>query len=138
MLYFPLKERLHKLLQVQNYYQMCQHEGARPQPKDDDYMYDVYDAPSWKEFMGPVTYPNNRFGLIFCIDAWPAFECGSFSVKTGALMNFALSPTERGKPENILLLVVIPTAIKDEGQKNISISWWITNLTPCTSMVSME
>ena len=117
MLYFPLKERLHKLLQVEKYLQMCQHEGERPQPIDDDYMYDVYDAPAWKQFMGPVTYPNNRLGLIFCMDAWPAFECGSFSVKTGGAMNASLPPTERGKPENILLMVVLPTAIKDDAQK---------------------
>ena len=26
-------------------------------------MYDIFDAPAWKEFMGPCTYPNRRIGL---------------------------------------------------------------------------
>ena len=78
---------------------------------------DVYDCSAWKKFMGPVTYPNKRIGLQFCIDAIPAFADGSYSVKPGGCANFSLSPTERFKPENVLILVILPTSIKDPNAK---------------------
>ena len=80
-------------------------------------MCDVFDAPAWKSFMGPVTFPVNRMGLLFCIDAIPAFAEGSFSIKPGVFMNLSLPPTERGKPENMLLALVMPTSIKELAQK---------------------
>lgn len=67
--------------------------------------------------MGPPTYPIKRIGLQFCIDAIPAFAEGSYSVKPGAASNSSLPPTERFKPENMLLIIVIPTSIKDPNVK---------------------
>lgn len=95
---------------------MCQHEFERPKPPD-DVMADVYDTPAWQQFMGPPTFPNNRIGLQFCIDGIPAFIEGSYSVKIGATSNSSLPPTERFKAENMHLLVVIPTDIKDPNVK---------------------
>lgn len=80
-------------------------------------MADVYDAPAWQKFMGPATFPVNRIGLQFCIDAIPAFIEGSYSVKPGAISNFSLPPEERFKPKNMLLVIVIPTDIKDPNVK---------------------
>ena len=116
VLYFPLKARLSALLSTEKYFNMCQHEFLRPRP-DNDIIADVYDAPAWKEFMGPPTYPIKRIALQFCIDAIPAFAEGSYSIKPGGCSNFSLPPTERYKPENMLLLLVIPTCIKDPGVK---------------------
>ena len=96
---------------------MCQHEFLRPKPHDPNVVADVYDSPAWRDFMGPATYPNTRLGFVFCIDAVPAFAEGSHSVKPGVFSNFSLPPTERGKPENMILHIVIPTKIKDPNVK---------------------
>lgn len=115
MLYFPLKERLKKLFASPKYWQMCQHEYARP--RNANLMTDIYDAPAWKEFMGPVSHPNTRIGLIYCIDAFPVNAEGSKSMKPGGYMNASLPPTERGKAQNMLLQIVIPTELKEDQQK---------------------
>jgi len=116
VLFFPLKPRLQKLLRNAKYRAMIEHEVDRPH-QNDELMCDVYDAPVWKEFMGPVTSPNDRMGLQYCIDAFPANAEGSKSMKPGGYMVLSLSPTERTKPENMLMVIIIPTAIKDVGQK---------------------
>lgn len=67
--------------------------------------------------MGPVTYPNQRLGFQYCIDAMPSNAEGSHSVKPGGVSNFSLPPTERFKKENMLLMIVIPTSIKDPSVK---------------------
>ena len=115
VLYFPLKPRLRSLLKTKKYREMCQHEFLRP--RNPDFLTDVYDGSAWKAFMGPATYPNDRIGLQYCIDAFPASAEGSQSLKPGFAMNLSLSPTERHKPENMLLLVVIPTSLKDPNVK---------------------
>ena len=86
--YFPIKERLEKLMSVPRYAKMCQHEFTRP--RNDDYVTDVYDTPCWKEFMGPVTYPNKRMALQFCVDAIPAFAAGTLSLKPAEFINLSL------------------------------------------------
>ena len=115
VLYFPIKPRLSALLKTKKYWNMCQHEAWRPH--NPDIMTDVYDSPAWQRLMGPATFPNTRLGFQFCIDGIPAFAEGSHSVKPGTWVNLSLPPTERGKPENIMLLIVIPTAIKDPNVK---------------------
>lgn len=114
-LYFPLKPRFHSLLQTQRYVEMIQHECTRP--SNPNLMTDVYDSPEWQRLMGPATSPNDRMGVQACVDGIPANQEGSHSVKPGTLINFSLSPTERGKHENIMLFFVIPTSIKDPHVK---------------------
>lgn len=80
-------------------------------------MCDIYDGPAWKEFMGPVSYPNDRIGLQYCIDAFPANAEHSKSVKPGGLMNVSLPPSQRTKPEYMLMVIVLQTTIKDVNQK---------------------
>ena len=115
VLYFPLKERLKKLFASPKYWQMCQHEYVRPRRAN--LMTDIYDAPAWQEFMGPVSHPNDRIALIYCIDAFPVNSEGSKSMKPGGYMNASLPPTERGKAQNMLLQIVIPTGLKEDQQK---------------------
>ena len=61
--YFPLKEKLKALLKTPSFRSMIQHECKRPRPHKQSIMYDIFDAPAWKKFMGPCTYPNKRIGL---------------------------------------------------------------------------
>ena len=114
-MYFPIKPRLTALLKTKKYRDMCQHEALRPH--NPDLMTDVYDSPAWQRLMGPATYPNTRLGFQFCIDGIPAFSDGNRSVKPGTGSNVSLSPFERGKAENIMLFIVIPTDIKDPNVK---------------------
>ena len=80
-------------------------------------MTDIYDSPAWQDFMGPISYPNTRIGLIYCIDAFPVNAEGSKSMKPGGYMNLSLPPAERGKAENMLIQIVIPTTVKEINQK---------------------
>ena len=114
--YFPIKERLQKLMGVETYRQMLQHEFERP--RHDDYMTDVYDAPAWQEFMGPPVFPNARIGLQFCVDGIPAFAAGTLSLKPAEFINMSLPPAVRNKSENILLLMLLPNSLpKGRSQK---------------------
>jgi len=115
VLYFPLKERLQKLLSNKKYWQMCQHEHVRP--RNENLMTDIYDAPAWQDFMGPTSHPINRIGLIYCIDAFPVNAERTKSMKPGGYMNASLPPSVRGKAENMLLQIVIPTELKEKHQK---------------------
>lgn len=81
-------------------------------------MSDVYDTPAWKEFMGPPVFPNNRVGLLFCVDAIPAFAVGTLSLKPAEFINLSLPPGIRTKAENILLLMLLPNTLnKGAAQK---------------------
>lgn len=114
-LYFPLKPRLHALLQTQRYVEMIQHEYTRP--SNPNIMADVYDSPEWQRLMGPATYPNDRMGFQVCVDGIPANAERTKSVKPIVGMNLSLSPTERGKHENMMMIGIIPTEIKDPHVK---------------------
>ena len=115
VLYFPLKPRLRKLLSIEKYKRMCQHEFFRP--RNDEFLCDVYDGSAWKEFMGPIRYPNDRIGLQWCIDSFPINSEGSKSMKPGCWMNMSLPPTERAKPANMLISIIIPCSVKDVEQR---------------------
>lgn len=114
-LYFPWKPRLKALLRTRRYRDMIQHEYLRP--KNPHMMSDVYDSPEWKRFMGPATYPNKRTGWQVCVDGIPANAEGSKSVKPIVAMNLSVSPSERGKHENMMMLAILPASIKDPHTK---------------------
>lgn len=104
------------MLEVQHYLQMCQHEFERP--SNEAYMTDVYDTPAWRKLMGPPTFPVKRLGLLFCVDAIPAFAAGTLSLKPAEFINMSLPPDERTKSENILLLMLLPNKLtKGSSQK---------------------
>ena len=94
---------------------MLQHEYLRP--RNSEYLTDVYDGDAWKETMGPPSNPCKRIGLCYCIDSFPANREGSVSVKPGGCMNLSLPPAVRGKPENMLINIILPTGVKDSGQR---------------------
>jgi len=114
--FFPIKGRLQKLMSLPRYYNMCQHEFERP--RNNNYVTDVYDTPAWRKFMGPVTFPIQRIGLQFCVDAIPAFAAGTLSLKPAEFINLSLPPSERAKSENILLSMLLPANLpKGQSQK---------------------
>ena len=81
-------------------------------------MSDVYDSPAWIEFMGAATCPLERIGLLFCVDAIPAFAAGTLSLKPMEFINLSLPPGVRSKAENILLLMLLPSSLpKGAAQK---------------------
>ena len=68
--------------------------------------------------MGTAIFPNNRLGLLFCVDAIPAFAVGSLSLKPAEFINLSLPPGIRTKAENILLLMLLPNTLnKGAAQK---------------------
>ena len=113
--YFPVRSKLKALLKTPSYKRMVQHEFFRP--RNEEVMSDVYDAPAWKDFMGAVVYPNNRIGLLFCIDGIPAFAANTLSLKPAELVNLSLPPAVRSKIENILLMMLLPSSMKGEDAK---------------------
>ena len=114
--FFPMKDRLEKLMSLRRYYSMCQHEFERP--RNINYVTDVYDTPAWQKFMGPATFPIRRIGLQFCVDAIPAFAAGTLSLKPAEFINLSLPPSKRAKSENILLSMLLPANLpKGQPQK---------------------
>ena len=112
MFYFPLRPRFEKLLKIPTYRQWLQHEFERP--RNDAFITDVYDTPAWQGFMGTPTFPNSRVGLLFCVDAIPAFAAGTLSLKPAEFINLSLPPGIRSKSENILLMMLLPNNL-DKG-----------------------
>ena len=114
--YFPLTERLEKLLKIPAYRQALQHEFERP--KNAAYMTDVYDCPACMEFMGPATLDLKRIGWLFCVDGIPAFAAGTLSLKPAEFINLSLPPGVRSQSENILLMMLLPSSLaKGQAQK---------------------
>ena len=114
MFYFPITPKLRALLKTQSYFEMIQHEYERP--RNSQFISDVYDTPAWRNFMGPVTYPNKRIAFQVCVDAIPAFAADTLSLKPFTWMNFSLAPTIRAKARHMLLMMLLPAALK-MGQK---------------------
>lgn len=114
--YFPIMPRLRKLLELDSFRQCLHHEYQRP--RNTKYMSDVYDSPAWIEFMGLPTPILKRIGLLFCVDAIPAFAAGTLSLKPMEFINLSLPPGIRSKAENIMLLMLLPAILaKGQAQK---------------------
>lgn len=115
--YFPLRERLVALLRVPLFRKMLEYESRRQKPHNSKIMSDVYDGQVWQEFVGSATASLERIVFQGCVDAIPAFQCGSFSLKPFMLSNFSVAPKFRMKPEFMFLYMLIPTIIKGFAQK---------------------
>ena len=113
--YFPLQTKLMALLGTATYRHLCQHEYERPCNKTK--MSDVYDSRAWKNFMGPAVFPNDRIGLLFCVDGIPAFVSNTLSLKPAEFINLSLPPAMRGRAEHMLLLMLLPSNLKNKEQK---------------------
>ena len=113
--YFPLAPRFRKLFKIDSFRESLRHEYERP--RNEAFMSDVYDSPAWKQFMGAATSPLQRIGLLFCVDAIPAFAAGTLSLKPMEFINLNLPPGVRTKAENIMILMLLSSSIKGVGQK---------------------
>ena len=63
---------------------------------------------------------NNKHttpGLQFCVDGIPAFSANTLSLKPAEFVNLSLPPSLRGKAENILLLMLLPSSLKGDQSK---------------------
>ena len=68
--------------------------------------------------MGAASFPLQRIGLLFCVDAIPAFAAGTLSLKPMEFINLSLPPGVRSKAENIQLLMLLPSSLaKGQAQK---------------------
>ena len=68
--------------------------------------------------MGLPTPTLTRIGLLFCVDAIPAFASGTLSLKPMEFINLSLPPGVRSKAENIMLLLLLPDNLpKGQAQK---------------------
>ena len=66
--------------------------------------------------MGP--FNNNRIGMLFCIDAIPAFkEKYGYSLMPAVHKVLSLPPTLRNKSEYMMLTMLIPSKLKEGAQK---------------------
>jgi hypothetical protein len=113
--YFPLKDKLLKLLQLPHFRKALQHEWERP--RNGDYIADVFDSARWKRVMGPATCELIRIGVLYCIDGIPAFKPHGLSLKPAEFMLLSLPPWERGRPENMLLHMLMPAKLKRTAMK---------------------
>ena len=91
---------------------------ARRQSSD-RYITDVYDAPRWKELMGPA--PANhveRIAVQQCVDGVEPFNYGTTeSVKPCQYCILSLPPHLRYKPAYMLLQMLIPAHLKGQAAK---------------------
>ena len=68
--------------------------------------------------MGSPALPLERIGLLFCVDAIPAFAAGTLSLKPMEFINLSLPPGIRSKAEHIMLLMLLPSSLaKGPAQK---------------------
>ena len=115
--FFPLRERLVALLRVPIFRKMLEYEYRRQKPRNDKIISDVYDGQAWHGFVGSATAPLERIVLQGCMDAIPAFQCGSLSLKPMMFSNLSVAPKFRMKAEFMFLYMLIPTNIKNFSQK---------------------
>ena len=115
--YFPLRERLLALLRVPVFRKLLEYEYRRPKPRNHKIMSDVYDGQAWQEFIGPTTTPLQHIILHFCMDGFPAFQCGSHSVKPAMFIDYSLAPLLRAKAEFMMLYLLLPTHLKGGALK---------------------
>ena len=115
--YFPLREKLQRLLSLSIFRDFLKHEMKRPHnPK---YMSDVYDAPMWVRVAGHFDRRGRltRILLQYCMDGIPAFSYGGLSVKPCEFLILNLPPTLRFKVNNMLLHMLIPNHLKGQAAK---------------------
>lgn len=61
--------------------------------------------------------PQSPLGFQFCMDGIPAFSARTLSLKPIELFNFSLPPSLRGRPQYMLLMMLMPSTIKTGMKK---------------------
>ena len=115
--YFPLRDKLQRLLSLPRFRQHLKHEMKRPQ--NSKYITDVFDAPLWKLVAGRLDARGRltRILLQYCVDGIPAFSYGGLSVKPCEFLILNLPPALRSKVSNMLLHMLIPNHLKGQAAK---------------------
>lgn len=112
--YFPLREKLRRLLSLPQFRRLLTHEFVRK--KNEEYFSDVYDAPMWSRVMGEAA-GEIRIVLQYCVDAFQAHIHGTFSVKPAEFIILSLPPELRGKTQYMLLHMLIPQHLKGQASR---------------------
>ena len=138
--HFPIRERLEALLKLKTFRHLLevsfflymhtyissihllfifsrfwQYERVRKR-NPDGIISDVFDTPMWKKKMGP--WQLDRIGLLFCIDAIPAFKSkNGVSLMPAEFQILSLPPKLRTDTDFMLLTLLIPSKLKESSQK---------------------
>jgi len=116
-IYFPIKEKLRRLLKLPQFRKHLMFEATRQR---NDYIYsDVFDTPRWRRVMGVCDGEHlTRIAVQLCVDAFAAFAYGGVSVKPLEFIILNLAPTLRMRVQNMLLCMLIPAHLKgDQSRK---------------------
>lgn len=113
--YFPIKQKLRKLLQLPRFRKLLMYEVERKSRSR--YSTDIFDAPRWSRVMGTCTRRLTRIGLQYCVDGIPAFKNNGLSVKPAEFMILSLPPEVRCRPKYMLLHMLIPANLKGQQLK---------------------
>ena len=105
--YMPLKKSIARLAKKKNFIKNC--ELWRERQIHQNILCDIYDGEVWETFIGNnfLTMPYHYL-LTMNVDWFEPFERGVYSVGVIYLTVQNLPPTERNKPENIIVVGVIP------------------------------
>ncbi|XP_070537876.1 uncharacterized protein [Ptychodera flava] len=103
--YRSIKETLQELLKRPGFLQKCQEWKQRDIP--DGILADVYDGRVWQEFM-PKDRSDHAFAAMLNVDWFQPYKHTNDSVGVIYLILQNLPRTERFKPENIVLVGLIP------------------------------
>ncbi len=113
--YFPITNKLRKLLQVPYFRKLLMYESERK--KHSRYSTDVFDGPRWSRILGQSTRHLTRIAIQYCVDGVSAFAHNSLSVKPAEFMILNLPPWLRGRSKYMLLHMLFPDKLKGPGQR---------------------
>lgn len=108
--YMSIESSLQQLLQQPNFCTLC--DEWRHRTTDPSIMRDIYDGQIWKDFLyfdgAPFLSEPFTFGLMINVDWFQPFKHTTYSVGVIYLTILNLPRHIRNKPENILLVGIIP------------------------------
>ena len=109
--YFPIKEQLKALLQLQSYRKLLQYEKHRLSSRE--LMTDVYDSPRWQQKVGPPGRTLTRVVLHGCVDGVPVYKRKElYSVKLLQSNILNLPPWLRYQARHMIYHMLYPSKYK--------------------------
>ena len=108
--YYPIVKSLSAILNRQNLIEQCEHWRARAIPNNT--LADIYDGRVWQQFLTykgrPFLSDPHNIGLMLNCDWFQPFNLTNYSVGVLYMVILNLPRTIRFKPENILIVGIIP------------------------------
>lgn len=105
-----IKESISSVLSRKEMLELCEQWRSRQVPSG--YLADVYDGRVWNEFIEyqgkPFLRLPHNLGLMLNCDWFQPYDCTEYSVGVIYLVILNLPRTERFKPENVILVGIIP------------------------------